>query len=109
MLVSGMYSKVTDDNVISEENIEADDEDNKVKDETMNKEVDNGVKDDGVIVEKDSEIIDQPHFSLISNKDCENFCKQLVYSQSIRDTKECFSVDEHEAYQVITDNSNVSV
>ncbi|CAG8766912.1 1404_t:CDS:1, partial [Cetraspora pellucida] len=68
MLGSGMYSKANynendneNDNVISEENIEADNEDKKVKDEAINKEVDNGV-----IIEKDSEIIDQTHFSLIS-------------------------------------------
>ncbi|CAG8781599.1 2213_t:CDS:2, partial [Racocetra fulgida] len=50
------------------------------------------------------------HLNLCLNKDfkndCKNFCKKLVYSESIRNTKDCFSVDEYEAYEVITNNPN---
>ncbi|CAG8682888.1 5789_t:CDS:2, partial [Dentiscutata heterogama] len=32
-------------------------------------------------------------------EDCKNFCKQLVYDKSIRDSKDYFSVEEYEAYR----------
>ncbi|CAG8789171.1 32158_t:CDS:2 [Gigaspora margarita] len=52
------------------------------------------------------------HFArdLCLNKDfseeCKNFCKPLVYNQSIRESKDFFSVEEYEVYKVISNDSN---